>query len=100
MKFLYSMIEKARPTFEDGGKLEKFYPLFEATESLLFTTSEKTKSGPHIRDSIDIKRVMILVVTALIPCYIFGAVNIGIQSGIATGVERSVFQNFVFGMEF
>lgn len=98
MKFLYSMIEKARPTFEDGGKLEKFYPLFEATESLLFTTSEKTKCGPHIRDSIDIKRVMILVVAALIPCYIFGAVNIGIQSGIATGVERSVFQNFVFGM--
>ncbi len=100
MKFLHSMINKVRPTFEDGGSMEKFYPIFEATESFLFSTAEKTKSGPHIRDSIDIKRVMILVVVALIPCYIFGAINIGIQSGIAHGVERSVFQNFIFGMGF
>lgn len=98
MKFLHTMIEKVRPSFEDGGSLEKFYPIFEATETFLFSTAEKTKSGPHIRDSIDIKRVMILVVIALIPCYIFGAFNIGVQSGIAHGVERTPFQNFIFGM--
>ena len=51
-------------------------PIFEATESFLFSTSKKTASGPHIRDSVVIKRVMILVVLALIPCYIFGAMRV------------------------
>ncbi|MDP7071493.1 MAG: RnfABCDGE type electron transport complex subunit D, partial [Candidatus Marinimicrobia bacterium] len=98
MKFLHTMIEKVRPSFENGRSLEKFYPIFEATETFLFSTAEKTETWPHIRDSIDIKRVMILVVVALLPCYIFGAINIGIQSGLAHGVERTSFQNFIFGM--
>ena len=79
---LRKLIESVEPKFKDGGPLERFFPIFEATESFLFSTSEKTKSGPHIRDSVDIKRVMILVVLALIPCYIFGAINIGVQAGI------------------
>ena len=95
---LRKLIESVEPKFKDGGPLERFFPIFEATESFLFSTSEKTKSGPHIRDSVDIKRVMILVVLALIPCYIFGAINIGVQAGIATGKVRSVFDNFIFGM--
>ncbi len=57
--------------------LEKLYPLYEATDTILFSTDEVTKSGPHIRDSIDIKRVMILVVIALIPLYIFGVHECG-----------------------
>ena len=95
---LRKLIESVEPKFKDGGPLERFFPIFEATESFLFSTSEKTKSGPHIRDSVDIKRVMILVVLALIPCYIFGAINIGVQAGIATGKVRSIFENFIFGM--
>ena len=93
---LRKLIESVEPKFKDGGPLERFFPIFEATESFLFSTAEKTKSGPHIRDSVDIKRVMILVVLALIPCYIFGAINIGVQAGIATGKVRSVFDNFIF----
>ena len=94
---LRKLIQNIKPKFTDGGPLQRFYPIFEATESFLFSSDEKTKSGPHIRDSVDIKRVMILVVLALIPCYIFGAINIGVQSGIASGKERTLFDNFVFG---
>ena len=79
MKIIRDLLDKVEPLFNDGGKLEKFHPLFEATDTILFSTDERTKSGPHIRDSIDIKRVMISVVIALIPCYIFGAINIGYQ---------------------
>lgn len=95
---LRKLIQNIEPKFMDGGLFQKFYPIFEATESFLFSTSKKTTSGPHIRDSVDIKRVMILVVLALIPCYIFGAINIGVQSGIALGKERTLFDNFIFGM--
>ena len=88
---LRKLIQNIEPKFTNDGPLKRFFPLFEATESFLFSTAEKTNSGPHIRDSVDIKRVMILVVLALIPCYIFGAINIGVQAGIATGKVRSLF---------
>mgnify|MGYP001243634385 CR=1 FL=1 len=97
MKFIRDLLDKMEPLFDDGGKLERFYPLFEATDTILFSTDERTKSGPHIRDSIDIKRVMISVVVALIPCYIFGAYNIGFQRSLTFGEETSVFQNFQIG---
>ena len=73
IKFLRKILDANAHRFENNGVLEKLYPLYEATDTILFSTDEVTKSGPHIRDSIDIKRVMILVVIALIPLYIFGA---------------------------
>jgi len=91
------VLDKYRDNFEEGGKLEKFYPIFEATDTILFSTNEVTKSGPHIRDSIDTKRIMILVVIALLPLYIFGAINIGFQNSIAIDLERSNWENFWFG---
>ena len=75
MQWLLKYILKIKPNFEEGQKLHWLYPVYEATETILFSTDEKTKSAPHIRDSIDIKRVMILVVITLIPCYIFGGIN-------------------------
>ena len=91
------VLDKYRDNFEEGGKLEKFYPTFEATDTILFSTNEVTKSGPHIRDSIDTKRIMILVVITLLPLYIFGAINIGFQNSIAIDLERSNWENFWFG---
>ena len=91
------VLDKYRDNFEEGGKLEKFYPIFEATDTILFSTNEVTRSGPHIRDSIDTKRIMILVVIALLPLYIFGAINIGFQNSIAIDLERSNWENFWFG---
>lgn len=98
IKFLHKQLDKYRDHFEPGGKLEKFYTIFEATDTILFSTDEVTESGPHIKDSIDTKRVMILVVVALLPLYIFGAINVGFQNAIAVGLERTHWENFGFGM--
>ena len=98
MKLIKDLLDKVEPLFSDGGKLEKLHPLFEATDTILFSTDERTKTGPHVRDSIDIKRVMISVVIALIPCYIFGAYNIGYQRSLTFGEESSVLQNFQIGI--
>ena len=99
IKFLRKILDANAHRFENNGVLQKLYPLYEATDTILFSTDEVTKSGPHIRDSIDIKRVMILVVIALIPLYIFGAMNVGVQSGIAMGVERTNWEQFWFGFD-
>jgi len=99
IKFLRKILDANAHRFENNGVLEKLYPLYEATDTILFSTGEVTKSGPHIRDSIDIKRVMILVVIALIPLYIFGAMNVGVQNGIAMGVERTNWEQFWYGFD-
>jgi len=97
MKWLLDYLLKIKPNFDEGQKLNWLYPLYEATETILFSTDAKTKSAPHIRDSIDIKRVMILVVVALIPCYVFGAINIGYQNALSFGLERTWVENLIFG---
>ena len=97
LSFLYNVLDKAKPHFEKGGRFERLYPIFEATDTILFSTNETTESGPHIRDSIDTKRIMILVVISLLPLYAFGAINVGFQNALAIGVERSGLQNFWIG---
>lgn len=97
LSFLYNVLDKAKPHFEKGGRFERLYPIFEATDTILFSTNETTESGPHIRDSIDTKRIMILVVISLLPLYLFGAINVGFQNALALGVERSGWQNFWIG---
>jgi Na+-transporting NADH:ubiquinone oxidoreductase subunit B len=97
MKWLRDILDKIAPTFKADGKLEKLYPIFEATDTILFSTDERTHSGPHIRDSVDVKRVMILVVIALIPCYIFGAMNVGYQMAIALGQSSTMQENLLDG---
>ena len=97
MKWLRDILDKIAPTFKADGKLEKLYPIFEATDTILFSTDERTHSGPHIRDSIDVKRVMILVVIALIPCYIFGAMNVGYQMAMALGQSSTMQENLMNG---
>ncbi|MDC0882142.1 NADH:ubiquinone reductase (Na(+)-transporting) subunit B [Candidatus Marinimicrobia bacterium] len=97
MNWLLDYLLKIKPNFDEGQKLNWLYPLYEATETILFSTDAKTKSAPHIRDSIDIKRVMILVVVALIPCYVFGAINVGYQNALSFGLERTWIENLIFG---
>ena len=67
LSFLLKTLDKYRDKFEKGGPLESLHPVYEATDTILFSTDDVTQSGPHIRDSIDTKRVMILVVISLIP---------------------------------
>lgn len=97
MEILRKILNGLEPKFTKGGPLEKFNAVYNAADTILFSTDEKTESGPHIRDSIDNKRIMILVVVALLPCYIFGAINIGYQSSQFSGIERSGLENFWFG---
>ncbi|MBH10145.1 MAG: NADH:ubiquinone reductase (Na(+)-transporting) subunit B [Candidatus Marinimicrobia bacterium] len=98
MHWLRKYLDKIAPNFEHGGKLERLGPLYEATDTILFSTDIRTKSGPHIRDSVDIKRVMILVVISLLPCYLFGALNVGYQYSNAIGVNRTWIENLINGI--
>lgn len=100
MKFLETILEKQRPMFEKGGKFEKFYYLFEAGETFMFTPPTVTGSkGAHIRDAIDLKRMMITVVIAMIPCLLFGIWNVGHQHFLATGQGGELIDKFLLGAQ-
>ena len=101
MNFLKKILERSGKLFEKGRPLSWAHPIWEATDTILFSTDKQTDSGPHIRDNMDIKRTMFFVVIALIPCYLFGAYNIGYLNDMATtDVSRSMFENFIFGMSY
>ena len=88
MKFLLKQLEKLDRHFQKGGKLEKLHPLWDAQSTFLFTSAELSEKGPYVRDSIDLKRVMIMVVFALLPCVIFSFYNTGYQTARAYGEEN------------
>lgn len=99
MKPLWKLLTNIKPNFEKGGKLEKFYPAFNAFETFLFVPDHTTASkGTHVRDAIDLKRTMILVVLSLIPCLLFGMWNVGYQHHRALGITVSLLDNFIFGL--
>ncbi len=90
MNFLLNFLKKQDRHFQKGAKLEKLYPLWDAQKTFLFTTDEITETGPHVRDSIDLKRVMIIVVFALLPCVLFSFYNTGYQTARAYGEVGSL----------
>ena len=94
------MLEKVKPRFEKGGKLEKYYPVYNAFETFLFVPGETTPpQGAHIRDAIDLKRTMILVVISMMPCLFFGMWNTGYQHYFALGLTNvSYWDTFLFGL--
>lgn len=97
MKGLRRYIDKIKPHFEKGGKYEKFHATFDAFETFLFVPDKVTNKGTHIRDAVDMKRTMSIVVMALIPSLLFGMWNIGSQHFMATGQEGTLMQTFWFG---
>ena len=72
MSALRNYLDKIKPNFEEGGKLHAFRSVFDGFETFLFVPSNTAKSGTHIHDAIDSKRIMSLVVIALIPAMLFG----------------------------
>ena len=100
MNFLRNYLDKQKPKFEKGGKLEKFRSVFTGFESFLFVPNRTTTSGSPIRDAVDLKRTMIIVVIALVPALLFGIYNVGYQHFKAIGVlaETDFFQMFFFGL--
>lgn len=83
MKALRDILDKLHPHFAKGGKLAKLYPLYEAADSFIYTPGEVTEGAPHVRDAMDLKRVMITVVIALLPCFFMAMWNTGYQANSA-----------------
>lgn len=80
MKPLRNLLDKLHPLFAEGGKFEKLYPLYEAIDTFTYTPGEVTAGAPHVRDAMDLKRVMITVVLALVPCFFMAMWNTGYQA--------------------
>jgi Na+-transporting NADH:ubiquinone oxidoreductase subunit B len=97
MDFLRKKIDKLKPQFTKGGKFEKLQSVFEGFESFLFVSDKVTSKGSHIRDSIDLKRTMTVVIIALVPALLFGCYNIGLQHFRSVGNDPALFQAFWFG---
>ncbi|HIE44949.1 MAG TPA: NADH:ubiquinone reductase (Na(+)-transporting) subunit B [Flavobacteriaceae bacterium] len=98
MKFLRKQLDKVKPLFDKGGKYEKFAPAFFGIDTLLFVPNHATHKGSHIRDAVDLKRVMITVVIALLPALFFGMWNVGYQHfSQITGSDMSFMALFGYG---
>ncbi|MBQ3656845.1 MAG: NADH:ubiquinone reductase (Na(+)-transporting) subunit B [Bacteroidales bacterium] len=99
MKALRKYLDKIKPNFEEGGKHPGLKSTFEAFESFLFVPNEVTASkGAHIRDSVDLKRTITMVIIALIPALLFGMWNVGYFHYKMTGEESSLMGNFFYGL--
>ncbi|MBR2239405.1 MAG: NADH:ubiquinone reductase (Na(+)-transporting) subunit B [Prevotella sp.] len=99
MKALRNYLNKIKPNFEEGGKLHAFRSLFDGFETFLFVPNDTAKSGVHIHDAIDSKRIMSLVVIALMPAMLFGMYNVGYQNALAAGALATTgfWEMFFFG---
>lgn len=120
MKRLRRFLDRQEPLFTRGGRFEKYHALYEMVDTLLFTPPDVTRGSPHVRDALDLKRVMIIVVLAAFPCALVGMWNTGFQANTAIaalGIESltgwrgtvlalvgagfdagSIYDNFVHGL--
>ncbi len=83
MKFLRDLLDRQAHHFEKGGRLERLYPLWEAQDTFLYTPGEVTREAPHVRDALDMKRLMVTVVIALGGCIFMALYNTGYQAHLA-----------------
>jgi len=97
MDFLRNFLDKIKPNFQKGGKLEKLHSVFDGVETLLFVPNETAKKETHIRDVVDSKRTMIVVITSMLPLLLFGMYNVGHQHFLAIGQEMNFFGTFFYG---
>ncbi len=97
MKSLRKYLDKIKPNFQPGGKFQKFRSTFDAFETFLFVPNHVTKKGSHIRDYIDLKRTMSIVVMALMPALLFGMWNVGYQHYLSVGQTVTFLEQFWFG---
>ncbi len=102
---LKHLLEKIEPAFLAGGKLEKWFPLYEATATFLYTPGTVTQGVSHVRDTIDSKRMMVLVWLALFPAMFYGMYNVGVQSiqalqfgDFVTNVAKNVNNDWHFAL--
>lgn len=87
MNVFRNIFDALRPRFEEGGRYHKLYAFYESIETVFFGPIERTPGLPHVRDSLDVKRFMMLVIVALVPHLCFGMYNAGYQSRLASGLS-------------
>lgn len=97
MKFLRKTFDNAHAALNKSEKTKKFFPLVDALDTLIFTPNHTTQGGAHVRDAIDLKRTMMLVIIALVPSLLFGMYNVGLQHFYAQGIEPEFFDAFLHG---
>lgn len=90
-------VDSIKPSFEKGGKLHFLHSTFDAFETFLYVPKTVTTKGAHIRDSIDMKRTMTVVIMALMPALLFGMWNLGYQHYLSVNQEVAFFEVFWFG---
>jgi len=98
MKALRNYLDKIKPQFKEGGKFEKLHSTFDAIETFLFVPDKTTFKGSHIRDVIDLKRTMSMVIIAMIPALLFGIWNTGYQHFLSLGQEVDFKQIIGYGL--
>ena len=99
MSFLRNYLNKIKPNFEEGGKLSAFRSLYDGMETFLYVPNTTSKCGVNIHDAIDSKRIMSMVVIALVPALLFGMYNVGYQNYSAAGTLATAgfWEIFIFG---
>ncbi len=99
MNFLLKKMKEIEPLFEKGGRFEKLHSVYDGFATFLFVPDKVTSGGSHIRDNMDMKRLMTIVIVALMPALLFGCYNIGLQHTRAFGIgDWSVMHMFGFGL--
>ena len=94
---LRKLLDNVEKKILSNKKLQKFHPLHDALDTFLYSKNSQTEHAPYIRDAIDLKRTMILVVLALLPCFFFGTYNVGFQSPEV--IDKTVLNCFLYGMQ-
>jgi len=98
MKALRNYLDKIKPQFKEGGKFEKLHSTFDAFETFLFVPDKTTFKGSHIRDAVDLKRTMSMVIIAMIPALLFGIWNTGYQHFLSLGQDAGFGQVVGYGL--
>tara|TARA_Y100001970_G_scaffold202504_1_gene246510 strand:+ start:7952 stop:9079 length:1128 start_codon:yes stop_codon:yes gene_type:complete len=94
---LRKLLDNVEQKILSNEKLKKFHPLHDALDTFLYSTNTKTEHAPYVRDAIDLKRTMILVVLALLPAFFFGTYNVGLQSPEV--VDKDFLTCFLYGLK-
>lgn len=97
MNAIRKIFDKLRPHFEEGGKLHPLQSVFDGFETFALVPNTTSKSGVHVHDALDSKRIMSFVVIALLPCLLFGMYNLGYQNYAAAGVSAPWYELFGYG---
>ncbi len=97
MNSLRKTLDKLKPHFTKGGRFSKLQSVFEGMETFMFVPDKVTFTGSHVRDYIDLKRTMTIVIIALIPALLFGSYNTGLQHFRSVGADHGIFEAFWYG---